>query len=114
MQRVFKIIDEAEWARAVASGVFQGAAIDLADGYIHLSNAAQVETTARLHFHGREGLLLVAFDAVVFGQSLKWEASRGGDLFPHVHGTITPADALWAQPLPWTEKGHAFPNGWSS
>jgi uncharacterized protein (DUF952 family) len=114
MSRVYKIIDAAIWGQAVAAGVFKGAAIDLQDGYIHLSDESQVETTAKLYFAGQQNLLLVAFEPGIFGESLKWEASRGGALFPHVYGTLSADSALWAKPLPWNGQVHEFPQGWKS
>ena len=114
MSKIYKIIEEGLWRQAVAAGEFKGAEIDLQDGYIHLSSESQVETTARLHFSGKPNLLLVGFDPVIFGETLKWEASRGGDLFPHVHGTLNPASALWAKALPWNGHSHEFPEGWTS
>jgi uncharacterized protein (DUF952 family) len=114
MQRVYKIVEEGAWRKACASGVFHGAAIDLADGYIHLSSESQVETTARLHFSGQTDLVLVAFEVSDFGDLLKWEASRGGDLFPHFYGPLDPFLALWAKPLPWKGQSHDFPEGWRS
>jgi uncharacterized protein (DUF952 family) len=112
MTLVYKIIAAKAWAEALSNGVFIGASIDLADGYIHLSDSSQVEQTARLHFSGQGDLLLVTFDAAGFGDQLKWEASRGGALFPHVYGSIVPSQALWAKPLPWNGTSHDFPEGW--
>jgi uncharacterized protein (DUF952 family) len=106
---VYKIIDIDAWREAEAAGVFMGAAIDLKDGYIHLSTASQVKETARLHFAGAANLLLVAIDETVIAGNLKWEASRGNQLFPHVYGHIHPADILWAKPLPWNGDTHIFP-----
>ena len=114
MPHVYKIVDSTVWASAIKAGVFKGAAIDLKDGYIHLSSADQAEETARLHFAGVANLLLVAFEAAVFGKDLKWETSRGGTLFPHVHAIIDPATALWAKPMPWNGATHDFPPGWKS
>ncbi len=110
--RVFKIVDATAWQAAQALGRFEGAAIDLKDGYIHLSGESQVEETARLHFAGREGLVLVAFEDGALGPALKWEASRGGQLFPHLYGILDPALALWSRPLPWTGSAHVFPADW--
>ena len=109
MQILYKIIDAGAWGEAVERGTFLGAAIDLRDGYIHLSTAAQAADTARLHFSGVANLLLVAIDEDVFAQNLKWEASRGGQLFPHVYGEIDPTHILWAKPLPWDGTAHVFP-----
>jgi uncharacterized protein (DUF952 family) len=109
LQVLYKIIDTKAWREAEAAGVFKGAAIDLKDGYIHLSTAAQVKETARLHFAGAANLLLVAIDEAVVLIDLKWEASRGGQLFPHVYGLIDPQNILWAKPLPWDGEAHNFP-----
>jgi uncharacterized protein (DUF952 family) len=113
MTLIYKIIARETWQQAEQQGVFHGATIDLADGYIHLSTAQQAEETARKHFAGQAGLLLVAFEAADFASNLKWEASRGGDLFPHVYGTITPARAKWVKDLPLENGQHIFPSGWT-
>ena len=114
MALIYKIAPQESWENAVKSGVFAGAAIDLSDGFIHFSDAAQVEETARRHFSGQKDLVLVAFEAERFGAALKWEVSRGGALFPHLYGTLDPALALWVKPLPWVGTAHVFPEGWRS
>jgi uncharacterized protein (DUF952 family) len=108
---LYKILAKADWDDARAAGVFSGCGIDLTDGFIHLSGHNQVETTAKLYFAGREDLLLVAVDADRLGETLRWEASRDGALFPHVYGDI-PLDAVISvDPLPLGEDGsHQFPN----
>jgi uncharacterized protein (DUF952 family) len=94
VSRIYKIVSRAAWDEAVAQGRFDGAAIDLKDGYIHLSTAAQAQDTARLHFHGQTGLVLVVLPLEALGDALKWEPSRGGQLFPHLYGPLDPALAL--------------------
>lgn len=94
MTLVYKIVARAAWDAAVAAGRFDGAAIDLQDGYIHLSTASQAQDTARLHFHGQDGLALAAFETEALGAALKWEPSRGGQLFPHLYGALDPALAV--------------------
>ena len=91
MPRVYKILKRDAWDAAVRAGRFEGAGIDLADGYIHLSTAAQAQETARRYFSGQTGLVLVRLDAARLGGSLRWEPSRGGELFPHVYGSLDPA-----------------------
>ncbi|MGV0908870.1 DUF952 domain-containing protein [Martelella sp. FOR1707] len=99
-QPIYKIVSEDEWQAARSAGVFRGAAVDLADGFIHFSTAGQVEETAARHFAGQAGLLLVAVDPAALGDALKYEPSRGGALFPHLYGDL-PFDAvLWDKPLP--------------
>lgn len=108
---IYKIVPRELWQEARAAGLFKGASIDLKDGYIHFSTGAQAIETARLHFAGQADLLLVAVDATLFGKALKWEASRGGDLFPHLYADL-PLDAvLWEKPLALEDDGlHIFPS----
>jgi uncharacterized protein (DUF952 family) len=109
-QSIFKILSAAEWRDAERAGVFRGAGIDLADGFIHFSTAEQAVETAAKHFAGQSDLVLVAVDAERLGPALKWEVSRGGALFPHLYGTLAPGDALWVKPLPLGADGkHRFP-----
>lgn len=88
MSRIYKILSRAEWARAKAAGRFEGSAVDLADGFIHFSTGAQAQETARRHFAGRADLVVLEIDADDLGPALKLEASRGGDLFPHLYGPL--------------------------
>ena len=110
MPVIYKIVPEALWAAAGPSGVFTGAPIDHADGYIHFSTAGQARETAAKHFAGQHGLLLAAVDAKTLGPALKWELSRGGALFPHLYAPLQLHDCLWVMPLPLGPDGmHAFP-----
>lgn len=105
MTVVYKIVDREAWDEAAARGRFEGAAIDIRDGYIHLSTAAQAQETARLHFKGQAGLVLVALPAEALGPALKWEPSRGGQLFPHLHASLDPALALNVRDIPLADDG---------
>lgn len=107
---IYKIVPEALWRQAEAEGRFRGAPVDLADGFIHFSTAAQVAETAARHFAGQDGLLLVAVDGAVLGDALVYEPSRGGALFPHLYAELDPSSASWAAPLPLGPAGrHVFP-----
>jgi len=86
--RIYKILPEADWRAAQALGRFEGSPVDLADGFIHFSTAAQAPETARRYFFGQAGLVLVEFDADELGPSLRWEPARGGDLFAHLYGPL--------------------------
>ncbi len=85
---VYKLVDRREWEAARAGGAYDGSAVDHADGYIHLSTGAQLAETARRHYAGRQGLLLVEVAVTALGEALRWEPSRGGDLFPHLYGPL--------------------------
>ena len=106
---VYKIVPQALWREAEAAGVFRGAPVDLADGFIHFSTAEQARETAARHFAGQDGLVLAAIDAGRLGEALKYEVSRGGALFPHLYGALDLAHVRWAKPLPWDGAQHVFP-----
>lgn len=108
---IYKVLSRPQWEAAVASGEFTGSAIDVADGYIHFSAARQVIETVRKHFAGQDDLLLLSVDAEQLGSALKWEPSRGGDLFPHLYGSLPVWAVLSAVPLPLGPDGnHRFPS----
>jgi len=107
---IYKICPEALWREAEAAGRFDGAAIDLTDGYIHFSTAEQAVETAARHFAGQGGLVLVAVEAAALGDALRYEPSRGGALFPHLYGPLPMQAVRWVRPLPLGADGrHAFP-----
>lgn len=87
-EEAFKIVDAGEWAAAEATRSYAGSEVDLADGYIHLSSADQLAETVRKHYAGRENLLLLTVDLTALGDTLIWEPSRGGELFPHIYGPL--------------------------
>ncbi len=96
---VYKIVSADEWREAEAAGVFEGASIDRADGFIHFSTAGQAPETAAKWFAGREDLTLAAVDAHALGKDLRWEPSRGGALFPHLYAALPMSAVVWSRPL---------------
>src|SRR6185437_12691408 len=107
---IYKICPRTLWQETERDGVFRGAPVDRADGYIHFSTAEQVRETAAKHFAGQDDLVLVAVDTAALGPALKWEPSRGGALFPHLHGELIMAAVAWVRPLPLGPNGrHVFP-----
>ena len=107
---IYKIAPRALWAEAEARGRFTGAPVDLADGYIHFSTAAQAHETARRHFAGQSDLVLAAIDTAALGDALKWEPSRGGQLFPHLYANLLMTAVVSVVPLPLGPDGqHQFP-----
>jgi uncharacterized protein (DUF952 family) len=108
---IYKICSRTLWNTAEAAGHFDGAPVDLADGYIHFSTATQVAETAAKHFKGLDDLVLVAIDpGVLDPKALRWELSRGGHLFPHLYATLPIAAVAWVKPLPLHADGaHCFP-----
>ena len=111
MDLVYKICPCDLWEEAAHTGRFTGAPVDHQDGFIHLSTAAQVAETARRHFAGAADLLLVAVRPEALGAALRYEPSRGGDLFPHLYGPLALDAVAWTAPLPLDAAGaHRFPD----
>ena len=108
---IYKIAPRALWQAAEAAGRFEGAPVDVRDGFIHFSTSAQVAETAAKHFAGQDDLLLVAIRAVRLDPArLRWEPSRGGALFPHLYGPLALDAVAWVRPLPLAPDGrHLFP-----
>ena len=95
----YKILTADQWAAFVADGLFVGAPVDLADGYIHLSAEDQVAGTLEKHFAGQTGLVLATIDLASLGEAVRWEVSRGGALFPHVYAALPIGAVVEARPL---------------
>ncbi len=106
---VYKIFHAHEWADLQSRGETLGAPIDLADGFVHFSTAAQAGETAAKHFAGAAGLMLLALESDALGAELKWEVSRGGARFPHLYRALRLSEVLWARPLPLVAGTHVFP-----
>ena len=110
MATIYKILPASLWNAALSAGRFTGSEVDRRDGFIHFSLADQVAETAARHFAGERDLVIAAFDDATLGD-VRYEPSRGGALFPHLHGTLDPARALWVKPLPVGADGrHIFPD----
>ena len=109
MAFLYKIMSKQEWAAALAKGAYEGSEVDMRDGFIHLSAAHQVHETAQKHFSGKADLLLVSVREEGLDQSLKWEVSRGDELFPHIYGLLPLAAVIEIIPLPLVNGVHQFP-----
>jgi uncharacterized protein (DUF952 family) len=107
---IYKLMPQEMWQSFEASGRFEGAPVDIADGYIHFSAASQVIETASKHFAGVDDLMLVAVDPDSLGDALRWEPSRGGALFPHLYASLPLAAVVSVVNLARGADGnHVFP-----
>lgn len=85
-QTAYKVLTADQLKQLEADGTFAGAPIDLADGYIHMSTAAQLTETVHKHFAGQDDLAVAAVDLTAYStETVRWEESRGGQLFPHLY-----------------------------
>jgi uncharacterized protein (DUF952 family) len=96
---IYKIVSAESWRIAEQNGVFPGSEIDMRDGYIHFSASHQVRGTLEKHFQGQADLLLVTVDVSAVEDGLRWEPSRGGDLFPHLYRDLKIPEASSVEPI---------------
>jgi uncharacterized protein (DUF952 family) len=109
---VYKICSRAMLQEAWGRGCFQGSADDDRDGFIHLSAGHQVPGTLERYFAGESDLVLLAIDPDRLGAALRWERSRGGELFPHLYGPLDLAHVISVEPLTLQADGsHRLPQG---
>lgn len=107
----FKIFTDSQWAEFQTAGRFDGAPVDLADGYIHMSAKEQIKETAARHFADQDNLVIAMIDLTKLGKALKWEESRNGDFFPHYYGSLELSAVLSAGVIQLGADGkHRFPN----
>ena len=107
---IYKLMPEAMWQAFQRSGRFTGSPVDLADGYIHFSAAAQVVETAAKHFADVDDLMLLSVAEDDLGAALRWEPSRGGALFPHLYAPLPLAAVTRAMRIERGPDGaHVFP-----
>jgi len=95
----YKVLTADQMAALERDGTFAGAPVDLEDGYIHLSTADQLAETIEKHFAGRDDLHIVAVDLAAYENKLRWEPSRGGQLFPHLYAPLLLETAVAYSPL---------------
>ena len=97
---IYKVLRDEEWAELESQGLFAGAPVDIADGFVHFSTAAQLQGTLQKHFAGETQLKLLACDADAVAADLKWEISRGRQKFPHLYRALSMIDVMWFRDLP--------------
>ena len=109
---IYHLANEKDWLDARACGdSYAGGTQDRCDGFIHLSTRNQIVESAARHRAGERDLLLLAVEDTALGETLRWEASRGGELFPHCYGQIPISAVIWTAPLPLaTDNRHIFPD----
>lgn len=101
----YKVLTAEQMAMLETDGTFAGAPIDLADGYIHLSTHAQLTETVDKHFAGQTNLHVAAVDLSALGDAVKWEPSRGGQLFPHIYAPLPLSAVIAYGPLTRDDAG---------
>ena len=107
---IYRLLSGQAWSEALAGGAFAGSEHDLRDGFIHFSTAAQLAETAAKHYSGRRDLVLLRVPVAALGSALRWERSRGGQLFPHLYGVLETRLVTRVEPLALDAQGaHVLP-----
>lgn len=101
----YKVLTGDQLAELMGTGSFAGAPVDLEDGYIHLSTESQLGETLVRHFSGQGDLWLVEVDLVALHDDVRWEPSRGGQLFPHVYAVLPLSAVVGHGPVMWNDDG---------
>lgn len=96
---IYKILRANEWQALQDAGHSAGAPVDVTDGFVHLSTAQQVAGTLERHFAAEDGLTLLACDAELLGEKLRWEPARNGALFPHLYRPLEMTDIIWTRAI---------------
>ena len=105
---IYKVCSKSVWDEIRQLTSWYGSPHDHRDGFIHFSTASQLEGTVRRHYAGQTDLMLLAIDAESLGESLKWEPSRDGDLFPHLYGPLPISKVASAQELKTAKDGQSL------
>ena len=112
-QLIYYVCDGETWRTESTTDDYVGSSDDLRDGFMHFSTKAQVRTSVALHRAGQVGLVLLIVATETLGPDLKWEPSRGGQLFPHFYGKLPRNAVLEIIELPLGPDGmHEFPDGY--
>jgi uncharacterized protein (DUF952 family) len=107
---IYKICSSAALQEARGRGRYEGSADDARDGFIHLSAGRQIAGTLAKYFAGHRDLVLLAVDPERLGERLRWEPSRGGELFPHLYGPLDLDHVISVERLLLQEDGsHRLP-----
>ena len=99
-ENLYKILTPKEWEISKASG-FITTELDLNDGFIHLSNAAQLSTTLALYFSDHEEVILLLPELKQIQDKLIYEAvdskSKRSGMFGHLYAElkISQISKLW-------------------
>lgn len=101
----YKILLPGELVALERDGTFAGSALDIADGFIHMSVAAQVDATIDRHFAGVPDLCLAAVDIDAVRDDLRWEKAANGESYPHLYAPLSLETVLAYGPVERDDAG---------
>ena len=106
-EKLYKILTPQEWEISKARG-FITTELDLNDGFIHLSNAAQLSTTLALYFSDLEEVILLLPELKQIQDKLIYEAvdskSKRSGKFGHLYAELKVSQISKS----WVLKRNAF------
>lgn len=108
---VYKLAPRDAWSGA--ADPWPGNDLDRQDGFVHLCAHAQLRGVVDTHFADAERLDLLRVDpAKLPAGALRWEVSRGGDRFPHLHAPLPHGAVVDRWELGKGAQGFALPPAW--
>ncbi|HEY3404655.1 MAG TPA: DUF952 domain-containing protein [Ohtaekwangia sp.] len=84
---IYHITTDEQWAEAKRLGEYKHQSLD-SEGFIHCSSRDQVVKTANRYFMDLPVILILQIEEEKLTSRLIYEPSTGGELFPHVYGSI--------------------------
>ncbi len=88
MAIIYHVTSAAEWQAAQAQGAYEAPSLAI-EGFIHCSEAAQVEGVLKRYFAGKTGLVKLSIDTERLTHRLQYEIAPSlNEAFPHVYGSI--------------------------
>ena len=104
VSRIYHIATRADWAQALADGVYTRSSVDKTlaeEGFIHASQASQVTRTANRYYRDVPGdLVLLVIDPGLVSAPVRYEDVPGAELpFPHIYGPLNVGAVLAAVPF---------------
>ena len=106
-ENLYKVLTPQEWEISKASGYIT-TELDLNDGFIHLSNAAQLSTTLALYFSHHEEVILLLPELTQVQDKLIYEAvdsqSKRSGKFGHLYAELRVSQISKS----WVLKRNAF------
>ena len=87
MNLLFHMCARKDWEAAQIAGAYKTPSLE-SEGFIHCSHPEQIEGTANRYYQGAAGQVLLHIDPAKVQAEIRWEASTGGETFPHIYGPL--------------------------
>lgn len=101
MPTIYHLIDQASWESSKPTSEHRAESL-ASEGFIHCSrDVDQMLKVANRLYAGRTDLLALEVDTDRLTSPVKQEASRSGEIYPHIYGPLNTAAVIkvWSLPV---------------